>query len=71
MSESDILNHRKNKFLSIGRNKGFTSKSNLSENLIMKENYFDNYLLKFKKNKNLIFISLFLFLIILVGIIIF
>ena len=71
MDKDEILNQRKNKFLSIGRNKGFTSKSNLSENLIMKENYFDNYLLKFKKNKNLIFISLFLFLIILVGIIIF
>ena len=71
MDKDEILNQRKNKFLSIGRNKGFTSKSNLSENLIMKENYFDNYLLKFKKNKNLIFISLFLFLIILVGTIIF
>ena len=31
MTRSDILNHRKNKFLSIGRNKGFSSKSGSSD----------------------------------------
>jgi acetyl-CoA carboxylase carboxyl transferase subunit alpha len=69
MDKNEILNHRKNKFLSIGRNKGFTIQSNLSENLSMKQNVFDKFRLKLKKNnKNVFFIILFLVLII-VGII--
>ena len=69
MDKNEILNHRKNKFLSIGRNKGFTIQSNLSENLSMKQNVFDKFRLKLKKNnKNVFFIILFLVLII-VGVI--
>ena len=36
MSQDEILLHRKNKFLSIGRSKGFVSKKNISDNLVMK-----------------------------------
>ena len=65
MDKNEILNHRKNKFLSIGRNKGFTVQSSLSENLSMKENIIDKFKLKFiKDKKNFYFIILFLVLII-------
>ena len=36
--QKEIINHRKNKFLSIGRSKGFVSNKNTSENLVMKMN---------------------------------
>ena len=36
MTKNEILNHRKNKFLSIGRNKGFTTQSD-PEKLSMKK----------------------------------
>ena len=51
MSKDEIVNHRKQKFLSIGRNKGFRSKVDLSENLAMKEKYFDKIIFKIKKFK--------------------
>ena len=54
MDKDEILNHRKNKFLSIGRTKNFTSKSKLSENLTMKENLLN----KLKKNYKLFYIGL-------------
>ncbi len=59
MSESDILNHRKNKFLSIGRNKGFTSKKNTTEDLSLKQNIYEKLKVEFTKNKKtfLFFIS--------------
>ena len=51
MSKDEIVNHRKQKFLSIGRNKGFRSKVDLSENLAMEEKYFDKIIFKIKKFK--------------------
>ncbi len=51
MNREEVFLHRKNKFLSIGRTKGFIDKPSQDENLIMKENLFNNFLLKFKKNK--------------------
>ena len=39
MNRDEIFSHRKNKFLSIGRRKGFVSKSDSHENLSMKENF--------------------------------
>ena len=71
MDKEEILNQRKNKFLSIGRNKGFTSNSNLSENLLMKENFFDKYFSKLKNDKKLIFLVLFAILMITIGITLF
>ena len=57
MEKEEILNHRKNKFLSIGRNKGFTTQTGLSENLTMKENKFDQLINKIKSYKKIIYIS--------------
>ena len=41
LDKDQILMQRKNKFLSIGRNKGFTSKTNILDNLSMKQSFFD------------------------------
>ena len=38
MTRDEILSQRKNKFLSIGRSKGFRSSIDLDDNLVMKEN---------------------------------
>jgi len=51
MSKSEIINHRKNKFLSIGRNKGFATQRD-SEKLSMKKNTLDNII----KNPIIIYI---------------
>ena len=58
MDKDEILNHRKNKFLSIGRNKGFTSQSEVSKNLSMKENLIEKLKLKLKKNNKIIYIGI-------------
>ena len=57
MDKNEILNHRKNKFLLIGRNKGFTSQSGLSEKLSMKENVFEKIKIKLKKDKKIIYLG--------------
>ena len=49
MSRDEILSHRKNKFLSIGRSKGFASTLETDKNLTMKENPLQEILLKVKK----------------------
>ena len=54
MSKEEILNQRKNKFLAIGRNKGFVSKSNINQSLTLQENYL-NKLRNFAINKKKIF----------------
>ena len=56
MDGNEILNHRKNKFLSIGRNKGFKSNSDIPENLSMKENITDKLKSKFMNDKKKIYI---------------
>ena len=58
MEKDEILNHRKNKFLSIGRNKGFTTQTGLNENLTMKESKFDRIISKFKSDIKLTYISI-------------
>ncbi len=63
MDKEQILNHRKNKFLSIGRKKGFASSSNFSENLLIKENFFNKNIAKLKKDKKFLFIGIFIILI--------
>jgi len=57
MSRNEILNHRKNKFLLIGRSKGFASESSLSKKLSMKENIFEKFKLKLKKNKKSVYLG--------------
>tara|TARA_Y100000590_G_scaffold61510_1_gene65674 strand:+ start:66 stop:1166 length:1101 start_codon:yes stop_codon:yes gene_type:complete len=51
MTRDEIFSHRKSKFLSIGRSKGFTSNVELDKNLVMKENLLQIVLTKFKKFK--------------------
>jgi acetyl-CoA carboxylase carboxyl transferase subunit alpha len=65
MSKEEIFNHRKNKFLSIGRTKGFISQSADTQTLSMKSNFVGNLKAKIFKNKNqLIIIATILILII-------
>ena len=67
MSGDEILMQRKNKFLSIGRSKGFTSYSVTSENLSMKTSILDNIKSKILKNRKYLLI---LFVIIILAIVI-
>ena len=55
MPKEEILNQRKNKFLAIGRNKGFVTKSNINQSLSMQENYL-NKIKNFVINKKKIFL---------------
>ena len=57
LNEEEILNQRKNKFLDIGRNKGFSTNSAHQDKLTIKNNLFQNLILKIKSNKKL-FISI-------------
>ena len=58
MNKDEILMQRKNKFLSIGRAKGFTSHSGASENLSMKISMLDNIKTNILKNKKYLLILL-------------
>ena len=58
MDGEEIFLQRKNKFLSIGRNKGFASTAKLSDNLSMKTNFVDKYMNWFSSYKKYILISL-------------
>jgi acetyl-CoA carboxylase carboxyl transferase subunit alpha len=53
MSPDDILNQRKNKFLKIGRSKGFISNPEKLSDTEIKKNNMDQF---FKKKKNIIFL---------------
>ena len=63
MSRDEIFYHRKNKFLSIGRSKGFSSSLEADKNLTMKESLLQKIILKFHKFK-LQAIAVFLLLIV-------
>ena len=67
LNEDEILNQRKNKFLDIGRNKGFSTNAINQDKLTINSNFVQNLISKMKLNKKLsITISItFLFLIIL------
>jgi len=67
MDKDQILNHRKSKFLSIGRNKGFTVQSSLSENLLMKESAIDKFKIKLIKDKKNLYFIVFILVLIIVG----
>ena len=58
MSGEDILNHRKNKFLKIGRNKGFVSKLDDINTLSMKKNKINVYIERLFKSRTKVIISL-------------
>jgi len=58
MSREEVLNHRKNKFLTIGRNKGFVSQLDDLSTLSMKQNKINMFIEKiFTLKINLIIIS--------------
>ena len=57
LNEEEILNQRKNKFLDIGRNKGFSAKNVNQDKLTIKYNLFQNFISYIKLNKKL-FISI-------------
>ena len=60
MDKDEILLQRKNKFLSIGRNQGFTTSSKISDNLSMKTNIIDKFINKFIYNKKYLIYFIFL-----------
>ena len=62
-SRDEIFSHRKNKFLSIGRSKGFASSLESDENLTMEENTFKKILLNINKFKNQTIIIFFLIIV--------
>jgi acetyl-CoA carboxylase carboxyl transferase subunit alpha len=64
MTGEDILNHRKDKFLKIGRTKGFVSQLDDISALSMKKNKINVFIEKFFKDKNsLIFLVIFILLV--------
>jgi len=68
MSRDEILLHRKNKFLSIGRNKGFRGNIDINDNLSMKEDLLQKAIFNIKKFK---YQAVFIFFLIIFGLIIF
>ncbi len=64
MDKDDILLQRKNKFLSIGRSRGFVSKANLADNLSMKTGFVDKIINNFLKYKKYFLISLIIIILI-------
>ena len=65
MTSDEIFSHRKNKFLSLGRKKGFISKTIEDENLIMKEDFIKKLIKEIEKYKYQI---IFIFVLIFIGI---
>ena len=53
MDKDEIFLQRKNKFLSIGRNKGFTTQSDVGNDLSMKASILENINQNFKKNSKI------------------
>ena len=68
MDKDEILTHRKNKFLSIGRNKGFTTQPEDGNDLSMKASALEYFNQNFKKNSKIYYgisaVALFIFLLI-------
>ena len=65
MDGEEILSQRKNKFLSIGRNKGFTTKSKISENLLINQTIIEKIKNKILNYKIFFILSVCILLIIL------
>ena len=65
LTRDEIFNHRKNKFLSIGRNKGFISISEKFDDLSMKSNFTDIVKIKLSKYKK--HIAIFFLLVIIIS----
>ncbi len=64
MERDEILNHRKDKFISIGRSNGFINTLGENKSLLNNENVLNKFIEIFKSKKNFFFISIvFLFII--------
>ncbi len=70
MEKDEILEHRKNKFLSIGRNKGFSSQSEVSKNLSMKENIIEKLKIKIKNNRSAYYFLIIFVILIIISVLI-
>ncbi len=66
MTREDIFFHRKNKFLSIGRNKGFSTSLETDKNLTMKESFQEKIIINIGKYKYQLLALLFCFLLIII-----
>jgi len=66
LSREEIYNKRKEKFLSIGRSKGFTTSSSTKDSLSLPTSFFGDLFNKFKRYKNYFVFSLIAFVIILI-----
>ncbi len=58
LNRDDILNHRKQKFLSIGRKKGLVKNIDSRDRMTVEENVFSNLKQKINKNKIVMIITL-------------
>ena len=56
MNGEEIFLQRKNKFLAIGRNKGFTKNSETKNNLILEKSIFEKIKNKVNQNKKIYYI---------------
>ena len=65
LDDNEILNQRKNKFLDIGRNKGFSSKNEKQDKLISNYNFFQKLKKNYYFDKKIILILLFVLILIL------
>ena len=69
LSEDEIILERKNKFLQIGREKGFSFKSDDSTGLTFQKSNFQNELISSLKNRKIISISIIIILIVIFGLV--
>ena len=58
MSRKEIISHRNNKFLSIGRDNSFLKSDDTTIGLISKKNYIESLIFNSKIRKILIFLTL-------------
>ena len=65
LDDNEILNQRKNKFLDIGRNKGFSPKNEKQDKLISNYNFFQKLKKNYYFDKKIILILLFVLILIL------
>jgi len=63
LNREEIYNKRKEKFLSIGRSKGFTTSSSAKDSLSLPTSFFGDLFNKFKRYKNYFIFSLIFFII--------
>ena len=71
LNEEEILNQRKNKFLDIGRNKGFSTNAAYQDKLTIKHNLLQSLISNIKLNKKLFISTISILLLLILSIVIF